>query len=182
MADKNITRTEKQADRPPPSPRRAIGNAVISRPTASRRPSARRLQPEYVQDRRRRGVLELGSVLQDEERLLRTHEYGHVLLSVDRIADGRSIDPRADTVAPDLLQGFGVVGRQRAVGMPDEGQVAGGRKRAAAVGIFEPEVGLGLSRGGIERLEAPIETFALLETAAREALARLDRAALVDEI
>src|SRR6185369_8263908 len=111
-----------------------------------------------------------------------THQHSDVLLPVDRVADGRSIDARTDIIAPDLLQGLGVVRCQLTVGVPDEDEIAGRRERAAAVRILEPQIDLGFSRGRIDRLEAAVETFALLETAAREALARLDRAALVDEI
>jgi hypothetical protein len=50
------------------------------------------LKAEHVQDRCRRAVLELGRVLQDEERLFRAHQHGDVLFAVDRIADRRSID------------------------------------------------------------------------------------------
>src|SRR5262249_35549128 len=83
---------------------------------------------------------------------------------------------------PDFLQGLGVVGRQRAVGMADKDQIAGGRERAAVVRIFELEPDLGLAGGGINRLEAAVETLGGFLTAAGEAFARLDRAALVDEV
>src|SRR4051794_15181723 len=161
-------------------------------PRATMRPMGRRCPPrpglhsslkaEHVQDRRRRAVLELGRVLQDEERLFRAHQHGDVLLAVDRVADGRGIDARTDIIAPYLLQGLGVVRCQRAVGMSDEDQVAGRRERSTAVRILEPQIDLGLPRGRVDRLEAAVETFALLETAAREALARFDRSPLVDEI
>jgi hypothetical protein len=74
------------------------------------------------------------------------------------------------------------VRRQRAVDVAGEDQIAGGRERAAAVGIFEPQLGLDLAGGRIDRLQAPVETLGLLEAAAGKALARLDRAALIDEV
>ena len=131
-------------------------------PRATMRPMGRRCPPrpglhsslkaEHVQDRRRRAVLELGRVLQDEERLFRAHQHGDVLPAVYRIADGRSIDARTDVIAPYLLQGLGVVRCQLAVSVPDENQIAGRRERSTAVRSLEPQIDLGLSRGRIDRL------------------------------
>src|SRR5215470_4089806 len=66
--------------------------------------------------------------------------------------------------------------------MADENQVAGGCEGAAIVRIGKLQRRLDLSRHRVNGLEASIETFVGLLSAAREALARLHGPALVDEI
>src|SRR5712671_450859 len=58
------------------------------------------LEPEHVQHGRGRGVLELGCILQDVERLLRADQHRDVLLAVDRVAYRGRVDAGARVVAP----------------------------------------------------------------------------------
>src|SRR4029078_6239360 len=78
--------------------------------------------------------------------------------------------------------GLGIIGRERAVVVAQEDQVAGSRECAAVVRIFELQPVLCLAGGRIQRLEAAVETLGRSASAAREPLARLDRSALVDEV
>src|SRR5262249_23556911 len=87
-----------------------------------------------------------------------------------------------DVDAPEFLHRLGVVRREGPVVMADEHQVARGRQRTGVVRIGKLERGLELAGGWIERLEAAGQAFLGPRAAAREALAWLDRAALVDEV
>src|SRR5712671_1983261 len=71
----------------------------------------RPLQAEHVEHRGRGGVPQLGQILQDVDRLPRTHQHGDVLLAVHRITDRWCIDAGPSVEAPHLLQGLGVVRR-----------------------------------------------------------------------
>ena len=127
-------------------------------------------------------MLELGRVLPDVERLARSGENGNVLLAVDRIGHRGRVDAGAEIEVPELLQALGVISRERAVVVPQEHQIAGGRKRAAVVGIFELQANLGLAGGRVEGFEAAVEPLGRPAAAAGKALARLDRPALLDEV
>jgi hypothetical protein len=74
------------------------------------------------------------------------------------------------------------MGREAAVVVAEEYQIAGGRERAAVVRIFQLQPDLGFAGRRVERFETAVEALGRLACAAREPLARLDRAALVDEI
>jgi len=104
------------------------------------------------------------------------------LLAIDRVGDQRRVDAGADIEAPDLLQCLCVIGRDRAVVVAEEHEVAGGRERARIVRIGEPQIGFGFAGGRIDGLEAAIAAFGVLGAAAGKALARLDGATLVGEI
>src|SRR5215470_16943478 len=93
-----------------------------------------RLQTEDVQHRRGRLVLQLGRILDDKRPHARSHQNGNVLLAVDRIADRRSLNWAAAVEAPDLVQGPGVIGRERAAVMTKEDQIAGGASAPARFG------------------------------------------------
>ena len=74
--------------------------------------------------------------------------------------------PAADVEAPHLVQGLGVIGRERAVVMTEEDQIAGGRERAGHVRIVELLDGLRLSGRRIDGLEAAVEAIRGLGAAA----------------
>ena len=65
------------------------------------------------------------------------HQHRDILLAVHRIADRRGADAGAGIEAPQLLQRLGVIGREGAVEMAEEDQVAGGRQRAGKVRVVE---------------------------------------------
>jgi hypothetical protein len=68
--------------------------------------------------------------------------------------------------APHLVQGLGVIGRERAVVMTEEDQIASGRERAGHVRIVELLDGLRLSGRRIDGLEAAVEAIRGLEATA----------------
>src|SRR5208337_2647424 len=139
-------------------------------------------EPEHIEHGGGRCVLQLRGHSRDERRLPRPHEHGNVLLAVDGVAHSRRVDAGADIEAPQLLQAFGIVRRERAVGMAEEHQVSGRRERAAVIRVIELEPRLDLAGRRIDRLEAAVKPLGGLLRAASEALARLDGAALVDEV
>src|SRR6516225_4902215 len=141
-----------------------------------------RSQTEYVQHRRRRVILQLGSILDDERPHARSHQNRNVLLAVDRVADRRRLNWAADVEAPYLVQGLGVIRRERAVVMTEEDQIAGGRKRASHVRIVELTGGLRLAGRRIDGLEAAVEAIRCPGSSPREPLTRLNRAALIHHI
>ena len=86
-------------------------------------------------------------------------------------------------MTPDLLQGAGIIGGELPIELADEHQVAGRRQHAAVGRVGELGPVLGLAGGRIDGLEAAVATITrrILGVAAAEPLARLERAALVDE-
>src|SRR5215475_6538035 len=143
----------------------------------------RRSQSEHVQHRRSRGVLELGKFRQRLLRLLRSYEYRDILLAVDRVGDRRSVDAGARVEAPEFLQGLGVERVESAVERAVEDEIAGGRKRAAVVGILHLKQRLGLAG---QRIDCLYGAIALLRErpggAAGKALAPFHATALVLEV
>src|SRR5262249_6162814 len=77
---------------------------------------------------------------------------------------------------------FGVMGHERPIDVADEHQVAGGREHAAEVRVFSVHSNLGLAGHRIDRLDAAAQALGRPGTAASEAIARLGRAALVNEV
>src|SRR5581483_11127754 len=102
---------------------------------------------EHEQHRSRRGHLELGRERKDRVRLLRADQDGNVLLAVDCVGHRRRVHTGAKIDAPKLLQRFGIVGRERAVDMAGEDEVASGREHASEVRIGELLGNLDLSGG-----------------------------------
>src|SRR4051794_7380505 len=74
------------------------------------------------------------------------------------------------------------MGREAAVVVAEEYQIAGGRECAAVVRIFQLQPDLGFAGRRIECFETAVEAFGRLAGAAREPLARFDRATLVDKV
>src|SRR5262245_22797833 len=71
---------------------------------------------------------------------------------------------------------------QRAIQVTDEHEVAGGRQHATEVWIFKLQPDLGFAGHRIEPFEAAVKPLGPQWTAASEALPRLPRSALVDEV
>src|SRR5262249_9150847 len=101
---------------------------------------------------------------------------------VHRIADRRRIDAGAGVEAPQLFQGFGVMGREGAIDVADEHKIAGGRERARIVRVGELEVRLEFARRRVDRLEAAVEPFPDYRRATAEPLSWLDGAALINKV
>ena len=87
----------------------------------------------------------------------------------------------APTVAPEFLQGLRVIGCERAVEMPGEHDVAGGREHAAIGLVWELGRGLSLAGRRVDRLEAAVAAFRALGSATAESVTRPDGAALFDK-
>src|SRR5579871_3926985 len=145
-------------------------------------PYSPRSQAEHEQHRRGRRVFQLRRKRNDVLGLARSYQDRDVLLPVHRIADRRRIDAGADVETPHLLEGFGVVGREGAVDVAYEHQVAGCSERAGIVRIGELEGCLEFAGGRIDRFQAAVEPLADHGSAAAETLAWLDGAALVGEV
>ena len=87
----------------------------------------------------------------------------------------------APTVAPEFLQGLRVIGCERAVEMPGEHDVAGGREHAAIGLVWELGRGLSLAGRRVDRLEAAVAALRALGSATAESVTRPDGAALFDK-
>src|SRR3984957_9339749 len=141
-----------------------------------------RSKSKHEQHGRRRRIFQRRVVLHDERRLPRTGQYRDVLLAIHRIAHRRRIDAGADAKTPSLLQGFGVIRRESSIRLAEEDQISSGGERPGIVRKVEPHRRLDIAGGRIDRLEAAVEPAGHLERAAAEAVARLYRSALIDEI
>src|SRR5208282_3229974 len=133
-------------------------------------------------------VFELGCSLEqtDVPGVAATDMNGDVLLAVDRVADRRRGDRRADVETPQRLQLLVVEGGEGAVDCAGKDEAAGGRQYAGIIGIVELGRRFDLAGCHIDRGDLATHPFsarpdpAIPEWAAHAGLVDLELGAAVD--